>query len=173
MNKLYLLVFLSFCSLVLKDSYAKEIIGKQSLICSGSNSYSRAGGKIVTFDNVRESVVIYKFKLSRDDREKQRPIGRMKFANSAFPPTYYDSLQICGEDDLKLIFNSICTMSEDDWPRSVSSLESNCTLEKLTGKFSCEISVGYKPDKEFPEYGHYVTKWWDYDCKNNRNPVVQ
>ena len=166
MNKSYLLTFFLVINLIFSENiYSKEIAGKQNLICNGTNSYSSAGKKTFTFENVKESAVIYKYKLNRDDIEKQRPIGKMKFANSKFPPNYYDELQICSEDDLKLIFNSICTMSEENWPARVASLGSDCTLEKMTGKFNCEISVTYKNDE-------FVSKYWDYQCKQNKIPVI-
>jgi hypothetical protein len=171
MNKSYLLVFLIIINLIIvKNIYSKEIKSQQAFICNGLNSYyqvrDRKKDVSHTFENVKESIMLYKFKLERDEIDKQRPIGYIKFANSIFPPKMTNTLQICSEDDLNLVLNSICTMSEDDWPSSVKSLgASRCSLEKITGKLFCTISVDYADSN--------MTKSWDYDCKKNSNPVVQ
>jgi len=171
MNKSYLLVFFLISNLIIvKNIYAKEIKSQQALVCNGSNGYYkvRDGKKDISnmYENVNESIMLYKFKLERDDIEKQRPIGYIKFANSIFPPRMTKVLQICSEDDLNLILNSICTMSQDEWPSNVKALDaSSCTLEKITGKLSCKIIVDYKDAN--------LASDWNYDCKKNNSPVIQ
>jgi hypothetical protein len=172
MNKTYLLASFAISSLIFNENiYAKEISSKQAFICNGTNSYESRSeskkGSEFSSDDVTESVMLYKFKLNHDEIEKQRPIGYIKFAKSSFQLNMANSLQVCSEDDLNLVFSPICTMSELDWPSDVSQLDAgHCTLEKITGKFSCMITVRYKNNTS-------TFKSWNYDCKKNNSPVVQ
>jgi len=94
---------------------------------------------------------------SLSDRGKN--FGNLKFSKSKAPWSDNSILRLCDEDELKFRLEPICIFDKENWPENILSIDRDCTLDKVTGKFYCHIGIMYKDKTPNMNYT------WDYDCK--------
>ena len=131
--------------------------------CSGSYTIDEH-----FFDNKTESILItITGPRPKNITQWGKRFGTLKFSKSSVPSLYYETLRICGEDELKFVLEPICHFDNESWPSNVLSMDRNCTLDKVTGKFFCSLNIIYKGKEPASFYR------WDYDCKVVKSPELK
>lgn len=164
----FILIVLCLSFIFSKEILALEIDKKQAFVCDGSITryhVNSEGKEISNSIKNKESIILYKYKLSKAEAEKGSNKGYIKFSDTSIPLNFSGGLEVCEEDDLNLHLNPICPFSQNKKPESVETFYNKCTLEKISGKFYCSMDIKYKNNSL---RGLVI----DYGCKKNLSPVV-
>lgn len=134
------------------------------MLCHGSR-YTKGHQTL----QASESAVLLIDETLRKDRmqNKGKAFGLFKLSRSYIPWSRDSSLRLCHEDELKYNLEPICILDADAWPPDVASLYRDCTLDKISGKFQCELKIFLKRDSK-PE-----TYRWDYVCSRVERPGLK
>lgn len=122
--------------------------------CSGSRMINDG------YFNEKESILIQiTGDRPKNYSERGKNFGTLKFSKSKAPWSDNSTLRLCDEDELKFRLEPICIFDKEHWPENILSIDRDCTLDKVTGKFYCRLEIMYKDKTPNMNYT------WDYDCK--------
>ena len=124
---------------------------------------SCTGSKIIdgtVYQNATETLalVVDNDLRNRSSREPGKSFGALHFSKSTEPIWGKSNLSICYDDVLNFNLDPVCIRDSQNWPVEVGSIYRKCTLNKVSLKFDCHISVRYKENRKPRE------TLWDYEC---------
>jgi hypothetical protein len=154
MGKNFITVF------ILGSIFYAPWVGSQNV----STHYMMCKGSRVTDDrfhqNETEALVLTIDNDLRDRSSKEpgKTFGTLKFSKSREPMWGGTNLNVCFDDVLNFNLEPVCILDQPKWPSEVSSIYRKCTLNKVSLKFDCFISIRYVGDRKPLE------ATWDYEC---------